>query len=85
MKRKCLTLNKPIYVGFTVFEISKLAMYVFHIDFMKKIFNDFKLLFIDLDSLCYEKFYEHREYFDLRYYFKNSKYFCNNNKKVLCR
>ena len=49
MKRKCLTLNKPIYVGFTVFEISKLAMYVFHIDFMKKIFNDFKLLFLFLN------------------------------------
>ena len=56
-------------------------MYVFYIDFMKKIFNDFKLLFTDTDSLCYEKFYEHREYSDSRYYSKNSKYFCNNNKK----
>ena len=64
----CLTLNRPIYLGFTVFEISKLTMYAFHYDFMKKIFNDFKLLFTDTDSLysgiCnenpYEKFYEHK-------------------------
>ena len=42
-KKICLTLNKPIYVGFTILEISKLAMYAFHYDFMKKIFNDFKI------------------------------------------
>ena len=87
----CLTLNKPIYVGFTVLEISKLTMYALHYDFMKMNFNNFKLLFTDTDSLCYEicdenpyeKFYEHREYFDLSNYSKNSKYFCNDNKKVL--
>ena len=87
----CLTLNKPIYVGFTVLEISKLTMYALHYDFMKMNFNNFKLLFTDTDSLCYEicdenpyeKFYEHGEYFDLSNYSKNSKYFCNDNKKVL--
>ena len=34
-KKTCLTLKKPIYVGFTVLEISKLAMYVFHYDFKR--------------------------------------------------
>ena len=38
-------------------------MYPFHYDFMKNIFNDFKLLFTDTDKLCYEicdkKFYEY--------------------------
>ena len=29
-------------------------MYAFHYDFKKKIVNDFKLLFTDTDSLCYE-------------------------------
>ena len=53
-KKICLTLNKPIYVGFTVSQTSKLAMYAFHYDFMKNIFNDFKLLFTETDSLCYE-------------------------------
>ena len=71
-KKICLTLNKSIYVGFTVLETSKLAMYAFPYDFMKNTFNDFKLLFTDTDSLRYEnpyeKFYEHREYFDLSNY-----------------
>ena len=49
-------INKPIYVGFPLLETSKLAMYTFHYDFMKNIFNDFKLLFTDTDSLCYEIF-----------------------------
>ena len=40
-KKICLTLNKPIYVGFAVLEINKLAMHAFHYDFMKNIFNDF--------------------------------------------
>ena len=53
-KKIRLTLNKPIYVEFTVSQASKLAMYTFHYDFMKNIFNDFKLLFTDTDSLGYE-------------------------------
>ena len=86
-----LTLNKPIYVGITVLEASKLATYSFHYHFLKNIFNDFKLLFTDTDSLCYklcdkhpyENFYEHKEYFYLSNDSKDSKYFCNDNKKVL--
>ena len=45
--------NKPIYVGFTVLEISKWEMYNFHYNFMIRKFNT-KLLFTDTDSLCYE-------------------------------
>ena len=48
-----LTPNKPIYVGFTVLELSKWLMYGFHYNFIKKHF-DTKLLFTDIGSLTYE-------------------------------
>ena len=54
-----LVLNKPIHVGFTVLDLSKLNMYDVHYNFIKKNFNA-ELLFTD--SLTYEitleNFYE---------------------------
>ena len=51
-----LTLNRPIYVGFTVLELSKLHMYGFHYNHMKVKYphaNQLQLLFTDTDSLAY--------------------------------
>ena len=50
-----------------------------------------KLLFTDIDSLCYElhgknpykKICKYKELFDLSNYSKSSKYFCSDNKKVV--
>ena len=52
-KKISLTLNKSIYVGFTVLEIGKWEMYNFHYNFMIRKFNT-RLLFPDTDSLCSE-------------------------------
>ena len=46
-------LIKPIYVGFTVLELSKWLMYDFHCNLTKKHFRA-ELLFINTDSLAYE-------------------------------
>ena len=50
-----LILNRPIYVGFTVLELSKLHMYGFHYEHMKVKYphaNQLRLLFTCTDSLA---------------------------------
>ena len=49
-----LTINKPIYVGFCILELSKLLVNQFHYDYVLKTFKSGKLLFTDTDSLVYE-------------------------------
>jgi hypothetical protein len=52
--RAKVTLNKPIYIGFTVLDVSKLLMFDFHYNVIAKRYGkNARLLFIDTDSLCY--------------------------------
>jgi hypothetical protein len=54
MLRSRLQLNKPIYTGFAVLELSKLFVFQYHYDFiLPKYGKNAKLLFTDTDSLCY--------------------------------
>lgn len=54
LNKSSILLNKPIAVGFTVLEISKLLMYRFHYDFMLKTFgSNCQLNYTDTDSFIY--------------------------------
>ena len=85
-----LALNKPIYVGFSILDLSKLFMYEFHYKHIKSKF-DAKLLFTDTDILfyeiktenVYEDFYEDKNMFDFSDYSLDSKMFDPAKKKLL--
>ena len=85
-----LTLNKPIYVGLTVLELSKWLMYDFHYNFIEKDF-DAELQFNDTDSLTYEiksedvydDFHKDKDLFDLSNYPKDAKLFDSANEGVV--
>ena len=52
-----LVLNKPVYVGFSVLELSKLPMYSVHYDKMLPQYDTINLCLADTDSLLYEVIY----------------------------
>ena len=55
MKKTSLTMNKPVYLGMCILELSKIIMFNFHYNYIKPKYGDkAKLLFTDTDSLMYE-------------------------------
>ena len=92
MKKNFLKLDKPSYVGMCILDLSKVLMYDFHYNFIKAKYGDrAKLLFTDTDSLCYhiitddvyEDLYNHKDMFDNSGYSKSSKFYFDENKKVI--
>ena len=49
-----MELNKPIYIGVSILDLSKLHMYQYHYDVMTEKYDDrIKLLYTDTDSFIY--------------------------------
>jgi hypothetical protein len=93
MQKKVVCLDKPIYIGFSVLDLSKLLMYRFHYDHMMVKYGPQRaqLLFTDTDSLCYsvktEDLYkdmgEDSELYDFSDYPKSHPLHSDANKKVI--
>ena len=90
MKKIKVKMNKPVYLGLSILEISKTLMYEFWYDYVKpKYQNNAKLCYMDrLINIKTEDFYEDITN-DAEKRFDTSNYECNrpspkgNNKKVI--
>jgi len=93
MRKLNLVFNKPLFVGTTVLELSKIHMYDFHYNHMmpKYGYEKCKLLFTDTDSLCYyiktddlyKDMLKDKELYDLSDYPKDHFLHDNTNKKII--
>ena len=92
MGRTKVVMKKPVYLGQTILDLSKIVMYEFHFDYMKPKFKDLQPCYMDTDSLVYhietEDFYadivnDVEERFDTSGYVPDRPLPIGKNKKVM--
>ena len=90
--KTCLALNKPIYLGMTILDLSKHHMYGFYYDVMKRQYGEnIKLVYTDTDSYVLQTFTEDifkdwgqiNQHMDFSGYDRNHPNYDASNKKVL--
>lgn len=92
LSKTTVNLDKPIYAGFSILDLSKLHMYDFHYNVMKPKYGDkIQLLMTDTDSFVYKietedfykDMYDDKDNYDMSEYDKDYQYYDETNKKVL--
>jgi hypothetical protein len=96
MKKMNILLNKPIFTGTTVLDLSKKTMYNFHYNHIKQIYGSSAvLLYTDTDSFIYlittddvyKDMFKNKYYYDMSSYESTDpqfgKFYDDTNKKVL--
>ena len=90
MIKEKVKFDKPIYIGFSVLELSKLIMYRFYYNKLKKFDPNVKLLYMDTDSYFielkkdpYKIIKKHIKEFDTSDYKKDHECYNESNKKVI--
>jgi len=92
LDKKTVKLDKPIYAGFTILDLSKYHMYDFHYNTMKPKYGEkLELMMTDTDSLVirvetedfYKDMVEMKEHFDMSEYSKSNPIYDETNKKVI--
>ena len=83
-----MKLNVPIYIGVCILELSKLHMYQYYYDVMKKYDDKIKLLYTDTDSFIfhietdlYKDLGDMKEHMDFSGYDKSHPCYDKTNKK----
>ena len=54
MEKIKVVMNKPVYLGQAILDLSKTVMYEFHYDYMKQKYEGLTLCYMDTDSLIYD-------------------------------
>ncbi len=92
MRKSRLFLNKPVYTGMAILDNSKILMYDFFYNHLKKKYGPkCELIYTDTDSLLveietkdvYEDMRVNKDKYDTSDYSKDHPLFCEKNKKVL--
>ena len=93
LRRTEAEMNKPLYIGMCILDLSKVFMYDFHYNFTKKLLPGAELMYMDTDSFIYKVPKSHNEMmkvlkahedlFDFSEYPTDHPNYSDKNKKVI--